>query len=65
MSRAAVVACAACVAAAYGDRAFNWAVVGLMAMPFLVAATVAAVLVGCHRGRRPAERGDGPGPESG
>ena len=37
-------ACATCVASAYGDRTFNWAFLGLILMPFLVALGIAAVL---------------------
>lgn len=37
-------ACATCVASAYGDRTFNWAFLGLILMPFVVALGIAAVL---------------------
>jgi hypothetical protein len=30
-------ACATCVSSAYGDRTFNWAFLGLLLMPFVVA----------------------------
>ena len=39
-----VLACAACVSSAYGDRTFNWAYTALMVVPFVVGAAVAAVL---------------------
>jgi hypothetical protein len=34
-------ACATCVASAYGDRTFNWAFLGLILMPFVVASGIA------------------------
>jgi hypothetical protein len=37
-------ACATCVSSAYGDRTFNWAFLGLLLMPFVIAFVVAAVL---------------------
>jgi hypothetical protein len=36
-------ACATCVSSAYGDRTFNWAFLGLILMPFVVAAGIAGV----------------------
>jgi len=39
-----VLACASCIASAYGDRTFNRAYVALMMAPFAVGAVVAAVL---------------------
>ena len=39
-----VLACAACVSSAYGDRSFNWAYTALMAVPFAVAIGIGAVL---------------------
>ena len=39
-----VLACAACVSSAYGDRTFNWAYTALMIVPFAVGAVVAIVL---------------------
>jgi hypothetical protein len=42
-------ACATCVASAYGDRTFNWAFVGLLAMPFVVGLGIAVVLVARYR----------------
>jgi hypothetical protein len=37
-------ACATCVSSAYGDRTFNWAFLGLLLMPFVVATGIAGVL---------------------
>ena len=37
-------ACASCLASAYGDRTFNWAMLGLILMPFAVGAVIAGVL---------------------
>ncbi|HEY7364676.1 MAG TPA: hypothetical protein VIE37_11245 [Methylomirabilota bacterium] len=39
------VACPGCLSSAYGDRTFNWAFLGLLIMPFLVAAAIGGVLV--------------------
>ena len=36
-------ACATCVSSAYGDRTFNWAFLGLLLMPFVVATGIAGV----------------------
>ena len=36
-------ACATCVSSAYGDRTFNWAFLGLILMPFVVATGIAGV----------------------
>ena len=41
----AASACATCVASAYGDRTFNWAFLGLLLMPFVVALGIAGVFV--------------------
>ena len=38
-------ACATCVASAYGDRTFNWAFLGLILMPFVVASGIAGFFV--------------------
>jgi hypothetical protein len=38
-------ACATCLSTPYGDRTYNWAFLGLLLMPFLVAAAVGGVLV--------------------
>ncbi|HSF05376.1 MAG TPA: hypothetical protein VLG10_06245 [Methylomirabilota bacterium] len=37
-------ACPGCLSSAYGDRTFNWAFLGLLIMPFLVAAAIGGVL---------------------
>ncbi|MBI3825173.1 MAG: hypothetical protein HY294_04180 [Candidatus Rokubacteria bacterium] len=37
-------ACATCIASAYGDRTFNWAMIGLILMPFAVGGVLAGVL---------------------
>jgi hypothetical protein len=58
----AVAACAVCLDAAWGDRGFNVAFVGLMLAPFAVAAALAAALAWGHarrgRGSSPADAGD-------
>lgn len=43
MAPRAAWACATCVSSAYGDRTFNWAFVGLILMPFVVATGIAGV----------------------
>ena len=43
MKLARLLACATCVASAYGDRTFNWAYFALLALPFALAAVVAGV----------------------
>jgi hypothetical protein len=37
-------ACPACLSSAYGDRTYNWAYVGLLLMPFLLAVAIGAIL---------------------
>lgn len=37
-------ACSWCVASAFGDRTFNWPYLGLILMPFIVAAGIAGAL---------------------
>ncbi|MBI4247483.1 MAG: hypothetical protein HY728_03970 [Candidatus Rokubacteria bacterium] len=37
-------ACASCISSAYGDRTYNWAFLGLVLTPFLVAAGIGGVL---------------------
>lgn len=44
LAPARAFACATCVASAYGDRTFNWAFLGLILMPFVVALGISAVL---------------------
>ena len=46
---AAAEACATCIASAYGDRTFNWAFLGLLLVPFLVAAGIGTVLFFSYR----------------
>jgi len=45
-----VEACASCLSSPYGDRTYNWAFLGLLLMPFLVAAGIAGVLLYHARG---------------
>ena len=52
MSVARLLACATCVASAYGDRTFNWAYVALLLLPFALVAIVAGVFA-WHAGYRP------------
>ncbi len=44
-----VEACATCATSAFGDRTFNWAFLGLMAMPFVVAGVIGGVIVYAYR----------------
>jgi hypothetical protein len=37
-------ACPACISSPYGDRTYNWAYVGLLLAPFLVATVIGGVL---------------------
>ena len=43
------LACATCAASAYGDRTFNWAFLGLMAAPFVVAGVIGGVIFHAYR----------------
>jgi hypothetical protein len=45
-------ACATCLSSAYGDRTFNWAFLGLLLMPFVVAAVIGGVLLYRYGGLR-------------
>jgi len=45
-------ACSACLSSPYGDRTFNWAFLGLLIMPFVIAAVLGGVLAYCYRRRR-------------
>lgn len=45
-------ACSACLSSPYGDRTFNWAFLGLLIMPFVVAAVIGGVLAHAYRRRR-------------
>lgn len=40
----AVLACAACLSSAFGDRTYSWPYFTLFAMPFLIAAVIGGVL---------------------
>jgi len=57
-------ACATCIASAYGDRTFNLAFCGLLAMPFAVAAVIGGVLLHAHRHRRDPRPWDHPTKET-
>lgn len=46
---AAASACAGCLSSAYGDRTFNWAHLGLLVTPFLVAAGIGSALIVRYR----------------
>jgi hypothetical protein len=43
-------ACATCLSSPYGDRTFNWAFLGLMAMPFVVATAIGGGLATWYYG---------------
>ena len=47
-----VLACASCVASAFGDRTFNWPYLSLIIMPFIVAVAISGVLA-YYAGVRP------------
>ena len=49
----AAAACATCLSSGFGDRTYNWPYFGLLAMPFLIAGVIGAVLYR-HRGGPPA-----------
>lgn len=57
---ATALACATCVSSAFGDRTYNWAYLGLLAMPFLLAAVV-GVVIAWSAGVRPASLFSGRG----
>jgi hypothetical protein len=59
-SPALAEACATCISSAYGDRTFNLAFWGLLAMPFVIAAVIGGVLFYAHRHRRDARPWDHP-----
>jgi hypothetical protein len=46
------LACAVCIGSAFGDRSYTWPYLGLILMPFVVAAAVIGVLA-WHFGWRP------------
>jgi hypothetical protein len=41
-------ACPTCIASAYGDRTFNWAYLGLLLTPLVVAVVIGGVLAAVH-----------------
>jgi hypothetical protein len=45
-------ACPSCLSTPYGDRTFNWAFLGLILMPFVVAAAIGGVLLYRYRPSR-------------
>jgi hypothetical protein len=51
----AAAACATCLSTPFGDRTYNWAFLGLLLMPFVVAAAIGGVLALAFLVRR---RGD-------
>jgi len=44
LAPAVALGCPGCLSTAYGDRTFNWAFVGLLLMPFLLAAAIGGLL---------------------
>jgi hypothetical protein len=40
----AAAACATCISSGFGDQSYSWPYIGLIVMPFLVAAAIVAVL---------------------
>jgi len=48
LAPAVALACPGCLSSAYGDRTFNWAFLGLLIMPFLVAAVIGGVFAYVH-----------------
>jgi hypothetical protein len=46
------LACASCLGSAWGDRTYNWAFLGLLLMPFVVAGGLGGVIVLLLRRRR-------------
>ena len=43
LAPAIALACPGCLSSAYGDRTFNWAFIGLLIMPFVVAAAIGGI----------------------
>lgn len=61
LAPAVALACPGCLSSAYGDRTFNWAFIGLLIMPFLLAAAIGGVLAYAYfrsRSRRARLSGD-------
>ena len=48
----AAAACPTCISSGFGDRSYNWAYLGLLLMPLVIAAAIALVLV-WYAGWRP------------
>ena len=46
------LACATCIASPFGDRTYNWAYLGLLALPFVLLAVVGGILA-YHAGYAP------------
>jgi hypothetical protein len=46
------LACATCIASPFGDRTYNWAHLGLLALPFVLVAVVVGIFLYCA-GYRP------------
>jgi hypothetical protein len=40
-----LLACATCIASPFGDRTYNWAYLGLLALPFALVAAVVGIFV--------------------
>lgn len=58
---AIALACPGCLSSAYGDRTYNWAFIGLLIVPFVVAAAVGGVFAYAYlrsRSRRAGLPGD-------
>lgn len=49
-------ACATCLSSPWGDRTFNWAFLGLLLMPFAVAAVIGGLLTYRYTGLGPLRR---------
>jgi hypothetical protein len=56
MAPAAALACPACLSSAYGDRTFNWAFLGLLIMPFVLAAAIGGLLAYAYSRSRSGRR---------
>lgn len=51
----AVSACSSCLSSPYGDRGYNFALLGLILTPFVVGVAIAAVFLHLARRRRRAD----------